>query len=179
MEWRDPAGKTLIVQDSTYLFYADSKLRTIDISATLTAAVDVTLGDSHDGLLAIRLAEPFTEKQGGKLVDSEGRAGMLKAWGKRANWVDYTAELEGERIGVAMFDNPKNPASPTRWHVRDYGLFSANPIANNIFDESQPETRLKLAKGQKLSYRWRVVIHPGDAVTGQVAEMYKQYVAGR
>lgn len=178
MDWRDPAGKVLIVQDSSMVFYGDPKLRIIDISAVLTAAEDVTLGDSHDGLLAIRLAEPFTEKGGGKLVDSEGRTGMLQVWGKRADWVDYTAELEGERIGVAMFDNPKNPSYPTRWHARDYGLFSANPIAQNVFDENLPETKLKLPKGQKLSFRWRVVIHPGDAVTGRVADLYKEWVAG-
>jgi methane monooxygenase PmoA-like len=178
MEWRDPAGKVLLLQDSTMIFYADPKLRTIDVSAVLTAAADVTLGDTHDGLLAIRLAEPFTEKMGGKFVDAEGRSGMLQVWGKRANWVDYTAELEGERIGVAMFDNPKNPRYPTRWHARDYGLFSANPIADNVFDENQPETRLKLPKGQKLSFQWRVVIHPGDAVTGRVADLYKEYAAG-
>ena len=72
MDWRDPAGKVLIVQDSSMVFYADPKLRIIDISAVLTAAEDVTLGDSHDGLLAIRLAEPFTEK-GGRQAGGLGR----------------------------------------------------------------------------------------------------------
>jgi hypothetical protein len=31
-------------------------------------------------------------------------------------------------IGVAIFDHPKNHAHPTWWHVRDYGLFAANPV---------------------------------------------------
>jgi len=178
MEWCDPDGKVLLREDRAMVFYADPKLRTMDIAATLTAAVDVTLGDTHDGLLAIRLAEPFTEKMGGRLVDSEGRTGMLQVWGKRADWVDYTAELDGERIGVAMFDHPKNPHYPTRWHARDYGLFSANPIAENVFDENQPETKWKLSKGEKLGFQWRVVIHPGDAVSGHVADLYKAYRGG-
>ena len=177
MDWRDPTDRVLVVQDTVTTFRGDAKLRIIDVDLTLTAAVDVTFGDSHDGLLAIRLAEPFTEKGGGKLVDSEGRSGMLQVWGKHANWVDYTGEVDGERIGVALFDNPKNPQAPTRWHARDYGLVSANPIANNVFDENAPETKLKLAKGQKLRYQYRVVIHPGNAATGQVAELYKEYLA--
>jgi hypothetical protein len=40
-----------------------------------------------------------------------------------------------------------------------------------------PENKTKLATGQKLTFRWRVLIHPGDATTAGVADLYKQYVA--
>ena len=175
MEWRDPAGKVLLVENRDMIFYSDAKLRTIDFHITLTAAQDVTFGDTKEGAFAIRLADNFTERKGAKIVDANGRVGMKNVWGKRSNWVDYTAEVDGEQLGVAMFDNPQNPHFPTYWHARDYGLFSLNPFGQNAFDENMPENKTKLAKGQKLTLRWRVLIHPGDAAAAGVADLYKQY----
>jgi hypothetical protein len=175
MEWRDPAGKVLLVENRDMVFYSDPKLRTIDFHITLTAAQDVTFGDTKEGAFAIRLADNFTERKGAKIVDANGRVGMKNVWGKRSNWVDYTADVDGEQLGVAMFDNPQNPHFPTYWHARDYGLFSLNPFGQNAFDENMPENKTKLAKGQKLTLRWRVLIHPGDATAAGVADLYKQY----
>lgn len=177
MEWRDPDGKVLLVENREMLFYSDPTLRIIDFNITLTAATDVTLGDTKEGAFAIRLAENFTERKGGRMVNSNGQAGMANVWGKRAAWVDYTAEVGGERLGVAIFDHPKNPNAPTYWHARDYGLFSLNPFGQNAFDPSTEERKTKLATGQKIQLRWRVVVHPGDAETGHVADLFKQYAA--
>lgn len=179
MEWRDPTGKTLLLEDRNMIFYSDPKLRTIDFEISLTAAVDVTFGDTKEGAFAIRLADNFTERKGAKLVDADGRIGMANIWGKRSNWVDYTAELDGERLGVAIFDDPGNPRHPTYWHARDYGLFALNPFGRSAFDENQEESKWKLPAGEKLVFRWRVVIHPGDAETGHVADLYKDYGARR
>lgn len=177
MEWRDPEGKVLLVEDRDMVFYPDPKLRTIDFYATLTAAQDVTLGDTKEGAFAIRLAESFTERKGGRIVDADGRTGMVKVWGKRSNWVDYTGEVDGERLGVAILDHPRNPHYPTYWHARDYGLFALNPFGQHAFDPDAAPNQTKLATGQKLVFRWRVVIHPGDAAAGGVAELYKQWAA--
>src|SRR4051794_22790142 len=163
MEWRDPAGKVLLVENRDMTFYSDPKLRTIDFHVTLTAADDVTFGDTKEGAFAIRLADNFTEKKGGKMSNAEGLTGMANVWGKRSNWVDYTGEVEGEKLGVAIFDHPQNPHSPTYWHARDYGLFSLNPFGQMAFDPKAAENVTRLPKGQKLVFRWRVVIHPGDA----------------
>ncbi len=179
MEWRDHAGKTLLVEDRNMIFPSDPTLRTIDFEITLTAAVDVTFGDTKEGAFAIRLADAFTERKGAKLVDADGRVSMANIWGKRSNWVDYTAELDGERLGVAIMDHPQNQRHPTYWHARDYGLFALNPFGRNAFDPSQEESKWKLPAGQKLLFKWRVLIHPGDAETGHVADLYKQYGAQR
>lgn len=177
MEWDDPGGKTLLTEDRNMIFYSDPKLRTIDFKITLTAVEDVTFGDTKEGAFAIRLADNFTAKKGGKMVDADGRSTMANIWGKRSNWVDYSAEVDGERLGVAIFDNPQNPRHPTYWHARDYGLFALNPFGQKAFDEDKEESHWKLPKGQKLTFRWRVVIHPGDAETARVADLYNQYAA--
>ena len=176
IEWRDPNGKALLVETRRMVFSSDPKLRTIDFHITLTAAQDVTFGDTKEGAFAIRLADNFTEKKGGKMIDADGRTSMANIWGKRSNWVDYTGEVDGEKLGVAIFDHPGNPRHPTYWHARDYGLFALNPFGRNAFDPNQEESHWKLPAGQKLVFRWRVVIHPDDA---GVADLYKAYAAER
>ena len=51
----------------------------------------------------------MTEKnKGGKMINAEGKSGMKDVWGKRSNWVDYSGVIEGEKLGVAIFDHPGN-----------------------------------------------------------------------
>jgi hypothetical protein len=183
MEWRDPAAnnKILLLETRDMVFYAGSdKNRIIDFNITLSAPTeDVTFGDTKEGAFAIRLADSFTEKRGMKMVDADGRTKMANIWGKRSNWVDYSTDVDGETIGVAIFDHPSNPRHPTYWHARDYGLFALNPFGQKAFDPKQEESALKLPKGQKMTYKWRVVIHSGDAEMGQIADLYKEYASGK
>jgi hypothetical protein len=179
MDWNGPDGKTLLREDRDMVFYSDPKLRTIDFIITLTAMQDVTFGDTKEGAFAIRLADNFTERRGVKIVNAEGQTGMLNVWGKRSNWVDYSADVDGEQIGVAIFDNPQNPRHPPYWHARDYGLFALNPFGPNGYDPNMPESHWELPVGQKLVFRWRVVIHPGDVTTGHVADLYEAYAGKR
>jgi hypothetical protein len=177
MEWRGPDGKVLLKEDSVTAFTGDANVRTLDFNITLTAVTAVTIGDTKEGAFAIRLSDAFTEKKGLKIVDADGRTRMANVWGKRSNWVDYSADVDGEKIGVAMFDHPSNPNHPTYWHARDYGLFALDPFGQNAFDPKMPVRNTKLADGEKLVYRWRVVIHPGDSESAHIADLYKAYSA--
>lgn len=179
MEWRDPAGKVLLVEDRDMTFRSDPQLRIIDFAITLTAPTGATFGDTKEGAFAIRLAEEFTERRGGRIVNAEGKVGMVKTWGQRSPWVDFSAQLQGEQLGVAIFDHPSNPRHPTYWHVRDYGLFSLNPFGRNTFNPDLEVSEWKLPSGGKLKFRFRVVIHPGDAESGNVAGLYKAYAEAR
>ena len=176
IEWRDLNGPLLLNEDREMTFYADPKLRVIDFHTTLTAAEDVTFGDTKEGSFAIRLADNFTARNGFTMVDADGRSGMKNIWGKRSNWVDYTADVDGEKIGVAIFDSPKNPRHPVYWHARDYGLFALNPFGRQAFDKNAEESHWKLPKGQKLEFLWRVMIHPAGA---DIPELYKKFAAAR
>jgi hypothetical protein len=176
IEWRDEQGKVLLVENRDMTFGGDAKLRTIDFHITLTAAQDVTLGDTKEGAFAIRLDDAFTERKGMKMTDADGRTSMANIWGKRSNWVDFAAELDGEKWGVAIFDHPANPRHPTYWHARDYGLFALNPFGRNAFDSKQEESQWKIPTGEKIEFRWRVLIHPGDM---KLADLYSQYAAQR
>src|SRR5262249_29930837 len=97
---------------------------------------------------------------------------------KPADWVDYSGTLEGEKLGVAILDHPSSFRHPTTWHVRAYGLFAANPFGLRDFtgDKSQ-DGSYKLEMGKHLVLSYRVLIHPGDVATANIAEEYKRYVA--
>jgi Methane oxygenase PmoA len=176
MNWNGPTGKTILREDRVMTFSSRPALRVIDFDITLSAPEKVAFGDTKEGAFAIRLADALAEKNGGgKMVNAEGAEGMKNVWGKRSNWVDYFGALEGEQLGIAIFDHPSNPRHPTYWHSRDYGLFALDPFGQHAFDESAPESHWIVEAGGSLHFRWRVVIHAGDPASAHIAELYKEY----
>jgi hypothetical protein len=159
--------------------------RMIDLEVTVHADQgELTFGDTKEGSMAIRLAESMRlvreKKPGlGHIVNSEGvRDGQT--WGKRAKWCDYYGPVNGEVVGVAIFDHPSNPRHPTWWHVRDYGLFAANPFGVHDFEKQPPGTgKLVVPKGQSVTFRYRFYFHRGDEKEGRVAEHYEAYADSR
>jgi hypothetical protein len=175
LNWNGPDGKTIIREDRVMTFTGKPGLRVIDFDITLHAPQKVVFGDTKEGAFAIRLADPLAEKHGGKMVNAEGAVGMKNVWGKRSNWVDYYGMLDGEQLGVAIFDHPSNPRHPTYWHARDYGLFALDPFGQHAFDESAPESHWTVEAGDSLHFRWRVLIHAGDTASAHIAALYNAY----
>jgi len=90
--------------------------------------------------------------------------------------VDYTTTLKGQRVGVAIFDHPENPKYPTYWHARGYGLCAANPFGEHDFhNDKSREGSVTIPKGGELEFRYRVMIHPGDAREAKVDELSARY----
>jgi hypothetical protein len=182
--WQDPQGNTLLQEDRKMTFYADRDRRVMDVYITLTAMVDVKFGDTKEGTFAMRLATPLEEPspkakgvtRTGRMVNAEGLTTEKNVWGKRSAWVDYEGELEGEKLGIAILDHPSNPRHPTYWHARGYGLFAANIFGVREFTrDKSKDGSLILEKGKTLRFLYRVVIHPGDAHSAQVAQEFKKF----
>ena len=185
----------LIAKDGTLVATSEQTIRIlnrtddriIDFEVTVFASQGpLTFGDTKEGTMALRLNESMRlirdKKPGaGHIVNSEGvRDG--ETWGKRANWVDYYGPVDGKTVGVAMFDHPANPRHPTHWHVRDYGLFAANPFGIHDFEKKPAGAGdLKVAAGEKITFRYRFFFHAGDDQQAKVAARYQDYVqtAGR
>ena len=159
-------------------FSGDKNLRVIDVDLTLLALRETTFGDTKDGAFGVRLAEPLIEKNGGVITNSEGDRGMKETWGKRAAWVDYSGVIQGEPLGVAIFDHPESFHYPARWHVRDYGLLAANPFGAQAFDKELPEAAVTLSPGRSLRLRYRVLIH-GAIDREALAGLYRSFAAAR
>jgi len=189
LEWQDPNGGKVLSETRKMTFHRTPTLRIIDVDITLTpAAGEVKFGDAKDGAFGIRLAaaleEPGNAAKGvqnqipgtGKMTNAEGDSGEKAVWGKTSNWVDYTGEVDGEKVGIAIFDNPSN-SRRARWHSRGYGLFAANPFGLSVFtkDKSQ-DGSVTLKPGENLHFQYRVVIHPGDTQSANIPALWDAYL---
>jgi hypothetical protein len=181
-EWTDMEGSNPILTESRVMtFYSDPKLRYFDVDITLTASALVTFGDGKDGAFGIRLRPVLQEDKGvSHITNAEGLVGEKELWGKPSDWCDYSGEIKGENVGVAILDHPDNPRHPVRWHARAYGLFAANPWGLAVFTNDKTQNgAMTLAPGQSVRYRYRVIIHPGAAKDAGIAGLYTKYTAAR
>ena len=148
--WLKPDGKPLLTETRKMTFYAHPTLRIIDFDFDFAAIDKVVFRDTKEGTFAMRMATALEEppaqsyaapaRENRETDECAGRlSGRRNVWGKRSEWVDYSGELDGERVGVVMMDHPDNPRHPTYWHSRGYGLHSINPFGVSDFlnDKSQ------------------------------------------
>lgn len=179
-EWQTADGKKVLeetrsitlqpIDRQTWLFVFD-----IDLQAT---AAPITFGDTKEGSFGIRINDSIREATGkGKLENADGKVGEKNLWGRISNWCDYSGTIEGKKVGLAILADPRNPA-PTAWHSRGYGLMAANPFGRQRsgFPDMKGKTDLlKLNKGDHLSLRYAILVHPGDAQEGKVAQHYAEF----
>jgi len=170
--------KKVLEDERTIVIYDQGDARIIDFSIVLKATDgDVKFGETKEGSFGVRIPTSMdvNSKQGGRIVNSEGDTDT-SAWGKKAAWVDYHGPVEGEHLGIAILNHPSSFRHPTRWHVRDYGLFAANPWGTKDFTGGK-ETGGEhvLPKGESLKLRYRVILHQGDEKQANIAEAYEKF----
>jgi hypothetical protein len=186
-EWK-AGGKTLLVENRRMTFLSDPQLRIVDFDITLSPEEKVTFGDTKEGMFAIRLAAPLEEQQpktiaepkrNGKLLNAQNKVGEKNVWGKRSEWADYSGQIDGKPVGIAIFDHPSNPRHPTYWHARAYGLFATNIFGVHDFENDKSrDGSLAIQPGQPLRFRFRVVVH--DQMNPvRLTELFTAYAAAK
>jgi hypothetical protein len=182
-KWVAADGTTVCTDQRTLRIYAPAHAgeRLLDLDVALYASNgELTFGDTKEGSMAVRLAETMRLKGKvgkGHIVNSEGiRDG--ETWGKRAKWCDYYGPVNGKDVGIAIFDHPDNPRHPTWWHVRDYGLFAANPFGQHDFEKLPDKAagNLVVAAGKSVTFRYRFYLHEGNEQDAKVAAKYADYI---
>jgi hypothetical protein len=183
-DYLDHSGKKICSEARRITFRVAGGTRIIDFDQDFTTSdAPAVFGDRKDSGLSIRVPTSMvveakvgdkTIKPGGKIINSEGITDA-EAWGKPAKWVDYHGPVEGEHLGVAMLNHPTSFRFPTRWHVRTYGLFTANPFASQQYDKSLPSGDFELKSGEHLKLRHRFVFHSGDEKSAKIAEAWEEY----
>jgi len=178
-------GEVLMREIRTITVWNVSPMRLIDIRTVMRPAVDEVILNAdvegkemakENGPLVIRVADNMRGTCEGTIVNSEGGRTEKECWGRQARWVDYYGPVVpgGPINGIAAMGHPENVRYPTGWHVRDYGLFAANP-----FYDKKPEwpdqgpIYLSRARGDKLDMRYRIYIHRGDEKEGRVEEKWQ------
>ena len=176
-DWRDPGDANMIEERRTTTFYDEKDVRTIDVDTTFTAKVGLKFDDTKEGFFAIRLADSMAEKNGGLMTNSDNAQTEKNVWGQRANWVDYDGTVEGQKVGIVIFDNPANYNHPPRWHSRAYGLFAVNPFGLKDFDpKAATPGGYSMTAGQTMRLRYRIIIHPGDTPMQKISDLYSDYI---
>ncbi len=148
----------------------------------------ITLGDTDDAGMAIRVASTRKVRAHGRNSDSKGYGTMVnsrgdindKAWGKRAEWVDYHGpDASGKTVGIAVFDHPSNLRYPTGWHARYYGLLSASRWGIASFERERGAVRgdgdYTIAPKGVLRLRHRYVFHHGTPKEAEIVNRFASY----
>jgi len=175
--WCDNRGEPLVDELREYRFYdGPAGVRLIDQTISFTAAHgDVTFGDNKEGLVAFRIRPEIQGNEAGVLTDSKGNQGERKVYGTPGPWMDYSGLIEGVgNRGIALFSHPGNFRQPC-WHVRDYGLFAANPFALSDVAKLDEDGSYELKEGETLTLSFRFYVHTGDVEEASVANYYAAY----
>ena len=176
-DWVDASGKKLLSDQRSYKFHDSLGMRAIDCTIQLTAGEEpVVFGDTKEGSFGVRVAGTMKvdAKKGGKIVSSSGLKDGA-TWGKTAEWVDYYGPVDGKTVGIAILNHPSSYGFPTRWHVRTYGLFAANPFGVHHFTGGAPTEGVRLEAGNELTLKYRVLLHQGTTAEAEIAKAWKAY----
>ena len=178
-DYLDPSGKKALTEERRMIFTVRDGTRIIDFDLDLIASEgDVHVEDKKDSGLSIRVPTSMAvdSKLGGRIVTSEGKTDAA-AWATHAKWCDYSGPVEGEQLGVAILNHPSSFRFPTGWHVRTYGLFTANPFASQQFDKKAPDAAFDIKSGDRLTLRHRFIFHSGDEQSAKIAEAWEKYAS--
>ena len=206
MHWIDNNGHVVLEEKRSMVFlaaeYEDEYA--IDFSIDLIAKdTKVVFDDIEEGMFAIRVSDYLRQsrvkmslKSGqplpkesiagtGRYFSSNGDETAKNIWGKRARWVALHGLRQGKIVGVAILNHPASINYPTYWHVRDYGLFSANPLGQGDFQRQRPRQyrknkviplRLTLEPGETAHFRFLVIIYEGIRTKEQMEKRFKEFV---
>ncbi len=152
--------------------------RIMDAEIEFTATDgDVIFGDTKEGgIISVRVASSMDAQRGGQIVNAQGGIDEAETWGKPSPWCDYSGPLENGWAGIAILDHPKSFRHPTHWHVRDYGLMTANPFGTTYFyDDKTRDGSALLRGGETMRFCYRLIVHWGDAQQAAIAERYHDF----
>lgn len=180
IDWMAPDGKRDFTETRTYTFFrGDDGHRIIDLTSALKFTEgDTRFGDTKEGgMCAVRVATSMDEQSpgSGRMVNAEGQAGERTIWGKPSPWCDYVGPVNGETVGIAVMDAPDNFRHPVRWHIRAYGLYTANPFGTGEFTGGAEDGSHVFKKDESVTFNYRILIHRGDTREARVADQYRIY----
>jgi len=184
IDWINEKGEKDFTEQRSYMFLAGEDVRIIDIRSTFKFdEKDVTFGDTKEGgIVSVRTAATISEKGvnkperlSGKRFNSAGKSGD-DTWGQPADWCDYVGPVAGKTVGIAILDHPKNYGHPTHWHIRNYGLYTANPFGLAAFLKDAGKNGSRTwKKGESVEFNYRIILHKDDTKAAGIADQWRLY----
>jgi hypothetical protein len=178
LAWKDKDGAVVLEETKHVMFGGGADVAWMDHDITLAATrVPVSMGDTKEGTLGIRLNDTLKEQGGtGRYINAEGLETEKGVWGKTSDWVAIRGTIPdpggAKEVSVAIFAPRSGLNAPPYWHARAYGLFAVNPFGRKAFDPSQPERITRLAVGDQVRTRFRLAVYTGQVTPARLAQDY-------
>ncbi len=162
-------GKRILAERQRVVVHApDAKAGgayALDFDWELTPDEDVTIGQFEYGGLSVRPANHLDRR----IARGDGAGADGSGW----PWQDMSGAFQhdGKKVeaGVAIFDHPKNPGYPSVWRVDGQGLINPAITARGP---------LSVPKGQTMTFRYRLVVHPGHGDKTALDKLYREWAEG-
>lgn len=120
---------------------------------------DLAFGDQEEMGFGARVATLITEKNGGRIVNSNGLHTAAGTWGQPAKWCDYAGTVGDLNGGISLMAAPSN-FRESWWHNRDYGVFVANPFGRAAMKQGE-QSVVTVKRGEFLRITFGALIHDG------------------
>ena len=170
--WQRPGADSPVKDSRRITITAPSNsIRQIDFEITLEALMDVTVLKTNHSLFSARTIADISVKNGGVMVNAEGDQGEAATFGKPSAWIDFHGKRGNVIEGIAIMQHPSNAAYPAPWFTRDYGFISPTPM---YWPPNNAES-IRFRKGEKVTLRYRVLVHSGDHKTADIAGQFEKY----
>ena len=164
--WITKAGVRMVDEERNFTVILGEAAHIIDLTSTLIASdTDLTFGQDNHAFLGVRVADTIDVEDGGTILNANGQRNEEEAMRQSADWTDYSGIVAGKTVGVTLMNHPSNP--PSAFFTRNYGTFLTN---FTLLDKYQ------LSRGERLTQRFRILIHEGDATEAKVRDYYNQFV---
>ena len=118
-EWLTADGTKIMDENRVIRLHDLKSARLFVIEIDLQASVcPITFADTKEGSFGVRVHDALrVEKGTGRIENADGKVGESQCWGQKSAWCDYSGMIDGQTVGIAVFDDPAN-AHPACWHVR-------------------------------------------------------------
>jgi hypothetical protein len=149
-----------LTETQSWHFRDFQKTYLIDFTWTAKAHLDITFDRYDYGGLFLRM--PFKNQPGAKAINSEGQE---NAEGQKARWVDIGMTVDGRKDAghIAVMSQ-----KPVLWRVD--GQLGVGPAPSRA-------GAWKLAKGDRVTFRYRFLVYTGDFQQDQVEAEWKAFSA--
>lgn len=169
--WKRPDAQAPIIDRRKITISSPSpNLYQLDFDIEMEMLMDVTILKTNHSLFSARIDPDLTVKQGGVMINSEGKEGEKGTFGVASSWIDCYGKRKTGTEGITIMQHPSNKWYPSPWFTRDYGFISPTPM---YWPENRETTDLR--KGEKINLRYRVLVHAGDSKQAGIVQLFEQY----
>ncbi len=164
--WMTKAGGRLLDEERNFTVSFEEDAYIIDLTSTLIASqTNLIFAQDNHAFLGVRVADTMDVEDGGTILNANGQRNEEEAMRQSADWTDYSGVVAGKTVGVTLMNHPSNP--PSAFFTRNYGTFLAN---FTLLD------KYELFRNERVTQRFRILIHEGDAGEVNVEDYYNQFI---